>query len=125
MALLNKNTRLFKRFFTLKVLEFSARFYSSFCEFTVERKVVQELRKDTLLCGNVSYFNEEHLNMIFGEQPVVLMARDLETRRSGHIRWFQSALMGDHFRRQFFMYDFMTSFMFHVHSPSGRARKQS
>ena len=70
--------------------------------------MVQELRKDTLLCGNVSYFNEEHLNMIFGEQPVVLMARDLETRRSGHIRWFQSVLMGDHFRRQFFMYDFMT-----------------
>ena len=108
MTLLNKNTRLFKRFFTLKVPEFSARFYSSFCEFTVERKVVQEMRKDTLLCGNVSYFNEEHLNVIFGEQPVVLMARDLETRRSGHIRWFQSALMGDHFRRQFFMYDFMT-----------------
>ena len=100
MALLNKNTRLFKRFFTLKVPEFSARFYSSFCEFTVERKVVQEMRKDTLLCGNVSYFNEEHLKMIFGEQHVLLMARDLETRRSGHIRWFQSPLMGEHFRRQ-------------------------
>ena len=69
---------------------------------------MQELRKDTLLCGNVSYFNEEHLKMIFGEQHVVLMARDLETRRSGHIRWFQSPLMGDHFRRQFFMYDFRT-----------------
>ncbi len=69
---------------------------------------MQELRKDTLLCGNVSYFNEEHLKMIFGEQHAVLMARDLETRKSGHIRWFQSLLMGDHFRRQFFMYDFMT-----------------
>ena len=69
---------------------------------------MQELRKDTLLCGNVSYFNEEHLKMIFGEQHVVLMARDLETRRSGHIRWFQSPLMGDHFRWQFFMYDFRT-----------------
>ena len=69
---------------------------------------MQELRKDTLLCGNVSCFNEEHLKMIFGEQHVVLMARDLETRRSGHIRWFQSPLMGDHFRRQFFMYDFRT-----------------
>lgn len=69
---------------------------------------MQELRQDTLLCGNVSYFSEEHLNMIFGEQPVVLMARDLETRKSGHIRWFQSALMGDHFRRQFSMYDFLT-----------------
>lgn len=70
--------------------------------------MVQELRKDTLLCGNVSYFNEEHLKMIFGEQHVVLMARDLETRRSGHIRWFQSPLMGEDFRRQFGMYDFST-----------------
>ena len=69
---------------------------------------MQELRQDTLLCGNVSYFSEEHLKMMFGEQHVVLMAKDLETRRSGHIRWFRSPLMGDHFRRQFFMYDFLT-----------------
>lgn len=64
--------------------------------------------EETLLCGNVSYFGREELETVFTEQSVVVMARDVRTRREGRISWKEYPLTGENFQRFFLMCEFST-----------------
>lgn len=61
---------------------------------------------NTLLCGNIGYWNTETLKYAFPEDSLVLCGTDCEEKKDQNIKWFQLEVKSQRFKTVFHTYDF-------------------